>query len=195
MKQEEKSFSQKLRQKAFITGKEWGWKFEVIPQVVSECKKLDYALLGGQARFSFPGATCELYWLRADPKEWDTRDRWSDYAQNSCSEFLVMYDKLIKGTDFLIEGINSFKHLENMNLEGINILEGLCFMMYPVSEERYLNHRYYDLGMSKATSKQKSSIDKPLKYQSAKIKHQAFCRGWITWSWKTYLKSFFSWKD
>lgn len=58
--------------KIVMSGSEYGWRLADIPNVIQSCNKLNLALLGGQIRFIFNDATCDLYWLNVDPKEKET---------------------------------------------------------------------------------------------------------------------------
>ena len=175
MKQEESEFSPELRKRVFCKGSEWGWKFEDIPAVIKECQKLDYAILGGQVQFIFPDATCEDYELKADPKERSDGESWAGYARRSCTEFLELFNELVKTTNFEKEALK-WPDIEQKKAKGTNILDHMCFMLYPVSEKRYISRNYGDLILSRERAKL-DNPSKPYKFASAKVKHQAFCRG------------------
>jgi len=191
MKKEEKAFSLELQRKAYKSrGGEWGWKLKDIPLVIEECKALNYGVLGGQIQFLFPDGTCELYWLRADPQAKSAEETWRDYSRRSCEEFLILFNELVKNTDFEKEGIEAFDFLKSKKTEGSNILDYMFFLIYPVSYKRYIDRGYGNLLITDDPA-QLEDPSKPVSFASAKIKHQAYHRGWIKWSLWHYIKSFF----
>jgi hypothetical protein len=192
LKQEEKSFPRGLRKKAIRSpGGEWGWKLEDIPEVVKECRRRNFGILGGQIQFRLPDGTCELTDLNADPKDKSGEEDWKEYSQRSCKEFVALFDELKNKTDFEKLGIERFEYLRKKKDAGINIMDYMYFMVYPVSELTYFDRRYYDLVITVKLVDSIPNFPKPLTWQSAKLKHQAYYRGWIKWSFKQFLKSFF----
>jgi len=124
--------------KIVMSGNEYGWRLADIPNVIQSCNKLNLALLGGQIRFIFNDATCDLYWLNVDPKEKEPNEDWEDYSKRSCSEFLSLFNLLILKTNFEEEGTNGFNILQEKKESGINILEYMCLIIYPVTDIEYL---------------------------------------------------------
>jgi hypothetical protein len=134
---EESLFPKELLDKHLVsTGNMWGWKFEDIPQVVEVCRKLGFAIQGGQTEFFLPDGTCELYWLLADPKPKAVGDSWNQYVNRSCSEFLQLIKELVEKTDFEKAGLE-FPFLQEKKDSGINIMDYLCFEILISSEPTY----------------------------------------------------------
>jgi len=144
VKLEESLFPKELRDKAVGSSREWGWKLEDIPQVIMECRKLEYGILGGQIQFRIPGGTCELYWRRADPKRKMPGENWADYSKRSCSEFIELFGELVKKTDFEKEGLD-WPFIKAKKESGVNILDYLCFVLYPISKSSYRRRRLNNL--------------------------------------------------
>jgi hypothetical protein len=192
LKQEEKSFPRELREKAVRSpGGEWGWKLEDIPEVVKQSRKRNFGILGGQIQFRLPDGTCELYDLNADPKDKSDVETWKEYSKRSCEEFVAFFNALTNKTDFEKLGIERYEYLREKKDAGINIMDHMYFMVYPVSELTYFDRRYYDLVIPAKLPNSNPNSTMPLTWQSAKLKHQAYYRGWIKWSFKQFLKSFF----
>ena len=137
LNEEELSFPKELRDKARKSHNMWGWRFDDIPSVVENCRRLGFAILGGQTEFFLPDGTCELYWLKADPKPRSVGEAWETYVERSCTEFSQLFTLLVKKTDFEKEGLESFGFLKNKKPAGINILDYLCFEVAMVSETGY----------------------------------------------------------
>lgn len=88
---------------ADLRGNEYAWRIEDFPSVLAKARSLGYGCLGGQFQFRLPDATCEMYWLNADPDDRLRGETWSDFSMRSCDQTLDRFKKLVAITDFEME--------------------------------------------------------------------------------------------
>ncbi len=111
--------------KAIRSGSEYGWRRCDILEVVEAAKQTQLGNLGGQVQYVLPDATCELYWLRYDPKDQKTDEDWISYCNRTadeCSEQLKMLFEL----DIEKEATSAFEILENIE----NLSDYQVFILY-----------------------------------------------------------------
>lgn len=116
--------------KATLRGKEYAWTLDEMDSVVETARSMGFASVGGQLQFRLPEGTCELYWLAADSTPRFEEEDWSTYVDRSASEVIEKIRSMQENTDFVAEGIKSFKILEQRMDEGVNLMDFLCFVAY-----------------------------------------------------------------
>ena len=126
----EEKFPKSILTKGIISGKEYGWKLDDIPEVIEEARKLNLGIVGGQIQYIFTDGTCELYWINDDPKEKNINETWTDYVNRSCNEFINIFKSKILKTDIHKEAVESFEILKDKVKNGININEYKYFILY-----------------------------------------------------------------
>ena len=118
-----------LTEGATLRGKEFAWTVADFPSVLKRARKLGYACLGGQFQFRPPGATCEMYWLSADPDEREKGESWPAYADRSCAQVLDRFGAAVAASDFHEEA-KRWPDVAELAGAGARPLEHLCFVAY-----------------------------------------------------------------
>ena len=111
-------------------GNELGWRLEDVKYVVEIAKKNSLGIVGGQVQFRFPGATCELYWVNADPDPWNENDKWDEYIDRSYTQFINLFDQNVASRDIIREGMDSFPIIVDKMKQGLNPFDYLYFLIY-----------------------------------------------------------------
>ena len=121
--------------KAFVSGKEYGWRKGDIPEAIKAATDVNLAVIGGQPQFIVDGYTCEPYWLGYDSDSRRIDETWAEYVQRSGREVLTRFQKLIDETDFEIV-VENWEFLKQKRQEGKNLMECLFFILYFDSEPK-----------------------------------------------------------
>jgi hypothetical protein len=134
---EEKSLPEELADRATKLGDVWGWKYQDIPEVVKNCRKLDLAIFAGSFILIFPDGLFDIYWLGAYPKPRMTGEHWAQYVQRSCSEFLDSFNEMIAKLDFEKEILGEY--LKEHPESAADAINHLYFELDIRSEDNYLD--------------------------------------------------------
>ena len=118
-----------ILEKAVKNTNELGWKLSDIPLVAQDALKNNLAILGGQVQYILPGATCELYWVSADPEIKKT-GTWEEYVKLSHDVFIKKFSENVLSRDIKKEAVESFNILKQKDQEGVNIDDYQIFVMY-----------------------------------------------------------------
>ena len=89
------------------SGAEYAWTPESFPVAIERAEAHGLACLGGQFQFRLDHATCEMYWLAANPKERTAGESWAEYCHRSCSEVRECFESLMSKTDFSKEALDA----------------------------------------------------------------------------------------
>ena len=130
-----------LTANADLRGNEYAWSIDDFPYVIAKAKALGFGYLGGQFQFRAPGATCEMYWLNADPDERVLDEPWPDFSSRSCMQTLDRFKQLLAGTDFLAEA-RRWADVPKLSGAGAEPLRYLCFVAYFVGEGPVSNNSF-----------------------------------------------------
>ncbi len=122
--------------KSRLSGKEHAWKLKDIPEAINAAKSSSLAILGGQLQYIFDDATCELYWISADPVDKSENEDWTDFVYRSCTEFMLLFDKIVREQKFKKDALE-WDLIRDKNDKGIDIGEHEYFVIYPISEDEY----------------------------------------------------------
>ena len=133
--------SSELIAKADLRGNEYAWRPHDFPAIAARAQELGYACLGGQFQFRAPGATCEMYWLNADPDERMPDESWADYSTRSCDQTVDRFKRVLSGTDFLAEA-HRWSDVPQLAGPMASPLEYLCFVAYFISERPVSNNSF-----------------------------------------------------
>lgn len=110
-------------------GNEYAWPLSVVKEVIAAAKDCGLANLGGQIQYRIPEGTCELYWLTVGSRERSPGESWDHYVSRSAEEVLTGFRGL-KDTDFIAEGVRNFDVLKRLQMEGVDLSQYLCFVLY-----------------------------------------------------------------
>lgn len=115
--------------KATPSGNEYGWKPADVPEVIDAAEATGLATLGGQPQFIFPDATCELFWLNADPGARREKETWADYVHRSARGTKEAFERICEETDFE-EAAREFAYLAAKLARGEDVLPHLRLLLY-----------------------------------------------------------------
>jgi hypothetical protein len=122
-----------LTEGASLRGNEFAWRVDQFPNVMAKARRLGFGCLGGQFQFRPPGATCEMYWLSADPDQRGADEAWSDYAIRSCEQVLERFKATLVGSN-LVEEASRWPDIPELTGPSAEPQRHLCFVAYFVSE-------------------------------------------------------------
>jgi hypothetical protein len=125
--------------KASRRGNEFAWCPSDFPAVLSRAEELGLACLAGQFQFRAPEATCEMYWLSADPTDRLPGESWQAYLSRSISEVRVKFSSLLQSTDFGTEALR-WPDVPELSGVGAQPEKYLCFVAYFVNERPAPNY-------------------------------------------------------
>lgn len=131
---EELSLPPQILNEADIRGNEYAWKLSCIPLVAQAARDENLGILGGQVQVRFPDATCEFYWLNADPAPRKLGESWNTYVNRSYFEFIELYNKIILTADMNIEA-RHFDYLGKKIKDNLQIADYTFFVLYFINGE------------------------------------------------------------
>lgn len=129
-----KRLPKSIKKRAFKIDNEYVVKLSDVEGIVDIARKERIAVLGGQAQFRFPDATCEMYWINADPEPKDKKESWDDYVERSTSEFINLFKSNVLAKNFVQEAKN-WPVIVEKKRNGFKILDHLYFVIYFQREE------------------------------------------------------------
>ena len=118
---------------ASVRGKEFAWDIDSFPGVLAAAQHLGFGCLGGQFQFRAPGATCEMYWLSADPDQRADGESWPDYSARSCRQVLERFNARLASSNFVEEAAR-WPDIAELAGPTAEPLKYLCFVAYFVRE-------------------------------------------------------------
>ncbi|HYD19795.1 MAG TPA: hypothetical protein VEF76_15090 [Patescibacteria group bacterium] len=133
----------KILDRASLSGNEYAWPINDIPDVIEAVRKENLISIGGQLQFRIPdrfgGGTCECYWVEVDTcKSVSDNMPWHDRVNETADTALLDFENLKTKYNFLEEGRKAFgKYLDEAEELGADIQELMCFVWYTNSEEEY----------------------------------------------------------
>ncbi len=130
-----------LTAKADLRGNEYAWRPQDFPAIAARARELGYACLGGQFQFRVPGATCEMYWLNADPDERISSESWTAYSDRSCAQTIDRFKRVLTDTDFVAEA-RRWADVPQLASPSASPLDYLCFVAYFISERPVSNNSF-----------------------------------------------------
>ena len=133
--------SSELTEKADLRGNEYAWRPQDFPAVIAKARELGFGCLGGQFQFRAPGATCEMYWLSADPDERMPGELWADYSVRSCTQTADRFKLVLASTDFLAEA-RRWPDVPQLADPAASPLDHLCFVAYFIGEQPVSNNSF-----------------------------------------------------
>ena len=122
-----------LLEGATLRGREYGWPPSVFPAIVARAQEHGLGCLGGQFQFRVPRATCEMYWLNADPSTRSSDEPWPQYVARTCTEVLAGFRHLLKSTDFRAEAAR-WADVPELSGPSASPEQYLCFVAYFVEQ-------------------------------------------------------------
>ena len=130
-----------LTEGAELRGREYSWRPKEFPTVIRRAQELGYGCLGGQFQFRAPGATCEMYWLNADPDQRAPDEKWATYAARPCSQTLDRFERVLASTDFFAEA-RRWEGVPELTGPTASPLDYLCFVAYFIDERPVSNNSF-----------------------------------------------------
>ena len=128
---EETFLPEALRARASVAaGGEHAWRQADIASVIAAAQIIGLATLGGQAQFQFSDGTCEPYWLDYTPAPRQAGEDWQTYVTRSAHETLTAFNRLCETVDFTDEAMQWEFIRQKMQVEGIDPLNYLWFVLY-----------------------------------------------------------------
>lgn len=127
-----------ILQRATLSGSEYAWRIQDIPDVIVAARAADLISVGGQLQFRLPdGATCECYWVEVDTyKSVDKALPWSERVNRTAEVALRDFEALQEHFDFIAEGMVGFAtHLDALAAHGRDPADAMCFVWYVLSED------------------------------------------------------------
>ena len=132
----EKLLPPNVLSKATLRGKEYAWPTDSVEEAIEAARKCGLANIGGEVQFRIPNGTCELYWMGFDSESQAEGETWRAYVDRSADEVLNRVRQLRSQDDFVNEGVQTFKVLEKMHKEGVDLHQYLCFVLYFDEEQK-----------------------------------------------------------
>ncbi|RYE72328.1 MAG: hypothetical protein EOO81_03655 [Oxalobacteraceae bacterium] len=130
-----------LTERADSRGNEFAWRPQDFPAIAVKARELGYGCLGGQFQFRAPGATCEMYWLNADPAERMGAESWADYSARSCTQTLDRFKRVVADTDFLAEA-RRWADVPQLAGPAASPLDYLYFVAYFIRDASVSNNSF-----------------------------------------------------
>ena len=122
-----------ILRRASLRGNEYAWPIEDIPRVIEAARHANMASNGGQLQFRLPdGGTCECYWVEVDTyKSVPASLPWEERVEQTATEALADFSRLLSKLDFVSEGRGSFaEHFKRLEAEGGDPTQTTCFVWY-----------------------------------------------------------------
>ena len=129
MRDPEKLLPPEMLSAARVSGREYGWSFDRVNEVLDAAKDRSLACIGGQPQFLLPGGTCELYWQNCDSADRAGNESWSDYVSRSHREVRTCFARL-SVDEVVSDGIARFPFLKAQAADGTSLSESLVFILY-----------------------------------------------------------------
>ena len=130
MNEFKRNIPQKILDKDFLDGNEFGCRKSDFEEVINLARKNSLAIIGGQVQYALPDAICELYWVSYDPEERKATESWKTYCERSAKECLEKFHSIIRKDDIQQQALEGFKVLKEKRNAGINIDEFQTFIIY-----------------------------------------------------------------
>jgi len=115
--------------KATLRGKEYAWPISAVEEAIEAARENGMANIGGEVQFRLPDKIYELYWIGFDSDPQHEGETWNAYVVRSAEEVLNRFRQLRSQTDFIKEGTEYYKPLEQMHKEGVSLDQYLCFVL------------------------------------------------------------------
>jgi hypothetical protein len=126
---EENRLPKEILDKGIRRSNEIGWKEQDFIEVVEAAREIPMAIRGGQVQYIFPDGTCELYWLKYDPKPREHTEEWAIFCNRSINECIEKFRGIITTTNFDKEELE-WDFLRIKKESGINMSNHRVFILY-----------------------------------------------------------------
>jgi hypothetical protein len=121
--------------KAVLRANEYGWRPTDVGAAVQSARSQGLAVVGKQAQFRLPDATCEPISLGVDPTRRRSEELWAGWVHRSAREVMNNIRRIMAETDWAAE-VDAWSVLRDRAAAGEDAMAYLCFVLYFEADSR-----------------------------------------------------------